>query len=528
MPAANLFAQYLQPPKSVLDYTDDMNRADMSNLLLQGQRGKNALLDVTRQQTIQSSQQEQAKLNALQQLALDPSMQDPVMRENAMLNHPLLSAEGQAMRTSRLNAGEIQARTDKEKSIATQNDWETRAKQADKSVRDIMAFDLPEQALADIQAKRDSGQLDPKIADQIAQTIPNDPAQFHVWQIKMGRSIMDAKGQEEARQADAKRVAPTPTETKLGNRVAYIDTNPNSQTYGKEVAQAAIGQSPDNAATVATTQRGQNISAATAQRGQDIGATTAREGHRITAAAAGLNPDGSPAEGGGGLLNEQSIINAATRYNTDGTLPPNIGRGTQGVRQTAAILNEAARQAAERGDTPEAQRIAQIANKASGAALSKLQTQQTMVGAFEKNFTKNADMVEGLAAKVDNSGVPILNKWINVGKRSVSGDPDISALDANIKATVNEYAKIVGGGTGGSATAQGEIAKIEGLLSSAQSPAQIKSVLSVMRKETANRMTAFEDEKSQLKSSMIVSKPKPAAAASVGSGTDLGGGFKVK
>jgi hypothetical protein len=91
---------------------------------------------------------------------------------------------------------------------------------------------------------------------------------------------------------------------------------------------------------------------------------------------------------------------------------------------------------------------------------------QRWSGAFEKNFNKNADIALELSQKVDRTGVPILNKWINAGRRSVTGDADLAAFDANIKATVNEYAKIVGGGTGSGATAQGEIAKIEGLLSS--------------------------------------------------------------
>jgi hypothetical protein len=195
------------------------------------------------------------------------------------------------------------------------------------------------------------------------------------------------------------------------------------------------------------------------------------------------------------LLSQESVINAATRYNMDGTLPPNLGRGTQGPRQTAQILNEAARQAAARGDSPEAQRIAQLANKASSQALGTIEKQSTMVGAFEKNFTKNADIALELSQKVDRTGVPILNKWINAGRRSVTGDADLAAFDANIKATVNEYAKIVGGGTGSGATAQGEIAKIEGLLSAAQTPQQVASVISLMKRETANRLQAFEEQR---------------------------------
>jgi hypothetical protein len=178
--------------------------------------------------------------------------------------------------------------------------------------------------------------------------------------------------------------------------------------------------------------------------------------------------------------------------------------------------------AAAKGDTPEAQRIAQLANKSSAQALTKLETTQNMVGAFEKNFIKNADIAQELSNKVDRTGIPLVNKWVNAGKRSVAGDPDLAAFDASVKATVNEYAKIVGGGTGSSATAQGEIAKIESLLSAAQTTQQVNSVLSLMRRETANRMTAFEDQKRELKAGMVGAKPAahaPGPAAPSASGT---------
>lgn len=228
---------------------------------------------------------------------------------------------------------------------------------------------------------------------------------------------------------------------------------------------------------------------------------------------AGVNSDGSPADGGG-LLSPESVANAAARYNMDGTLPPNLGRGTQGPRQTAQILNEAAKMAAANGNGPEAQRIAQLANKSSAQALNTLEKQQTMVGAFEKNFNKNADIALEMSQKVGRTGVPILNSWINAGKRAVAGDADLAAFDANIKATVNEYAKIVGGGTGGGATAQGEIHKIEALLSAAQTPEQVQSVITLMKRETANRMSAFEDQKAELKRGMVQQKPAAAPATS--------------
>jgi hypothetical protein len=74
-----------------------------------------------------------------------------------------------------------------------------------------------------------------------------------------------------------------------------------------------------------------------ADAGQHCSNATSRQNHAETLkkdyAVAGINPDGSTVDGGG-LLSPESVANAAARYNMDGTLPPNLGRGTQGPRQT--------------------------------------------------------------------------------------------------------------------------------------------------------------------------------------------------
>jgi hypothetical protein len=232
--------------------------------------------------------------------------------------------------------------------------------------------------------------------------------------------------------------------------------------------------------------------------------------------------ESAAANGGSDGISPQAIINAATRYNMDGTLPP-MGMGKTGAAGRVAILNEAARQAGEKGDTPEAQRIRQVANKAASTALNQLTKQQSMVGAFEKNFNKNADIALELSSKFDRTGVPLVNKWINAGKRSITGDPELSALDASVKATVNEYAKIVSGSMGNTATAEGEIKKIEGILNAAQTPAQVKAVLDLMKRETKNRMDGFEEEKRQLTDGMMREPPKPAARTVTRTGTDANG-----
>ena len=283
----NIFQQYLQPPRSVMDYGADMDKAESNRLALIGQRRQNELAGIGIEQQRAAAQLGAAKQNALQAIANDPAMADPVARETAMLNHPLLSAEGQAMRQSRLAAGKTEAETADKKAEAARKDWDAKNAQREAALRAISAFQSPQDAFADLMAKKKSGELAPDVADRVAQSIPQDPAAFPKWQLSTIRALMSAKDQEEARQADLKRTAPVPTEVKLGNRVAFIDTNPNSPTFKQEVTQAKIGQSPDNAATLARQAADAAAGRAVTMRGQDM--TNERAKEAAVAAAGGAN-----------------------------------------------------------------------------------------------------------------------------------------------------------------------------------------------------------------------------------------------
>jgi len=377
------------------------------------------------------------------------------------------------------------AKSSQEEATAAKTRQETQRAALTNHMQLLGAMQTPEQAVQVLNMAVSQHGLPMQMAQTYVQNLLKNPAQFAIKKAEMLAAFASQKDQLDA-------MTPKLQNITLGGTDQIVDMNSLTRgaaptTLQRTVSPDTVYQGDISRANNRDTQAGENL-------------------------RAGINPDGSPIDGQG--LSEQAKIAAAARYRIDGTLPTNVGRGAQGPRDIRFILNEAARQSAEAGDTPESSRIAQIANKANTAALSKLQTQQTMVGAFEKNFSKNADLAEQLSSTVDRTGVPVLNKWLNAGKRSVAGDPAISAFDANLKATVNEYAKIVGGGTGSSATAQGEIAKIESLLSAAQTPQQVKAVLDVMRKETANRMAAFEDEKAALKGSMI--QPRSAQPAASG------------
>lgn len=194
-------------------------------------------------------------------------------------------------------------------------------------------------------------------------------------------------------------------------------------------------------------------------------------------------------------------VQAGWRYLQDGTLPPNMGRGIQGTAQATKIRNIAAQLAQQEGIAPEDMRTGQYAFKGSGTALSNIQKREAMIGTNEKNFNYNADQVLKLSSKVDRTGVPVINGWLNAGRRSVAGNPELSAFDTAVKTTVNEFAQIVSGTTSGAST-EGEKAKAEALLNAQQTPEQILSVINQMRTETQNRMKSFKVQKKELRTDM--------------------------
>lgn len=196
----------------------------------------------------------------------------------------------------------------------------------------------------------------------------------------------------------------------------------------------------------------------------------------------------------------------ANRFLVDGTLPQGISKANRD-----AIINRASVLAKEKGLS--ADRISQLEVTANKQALGQLSRTETMVGAFEKNFVKNVKIVENLNSKRDSTGVPLLQKWINAGKKAGTGDPDLAAINVAIKAVVNEYGKIVSGSMGNTAVAVSEIKRMEDLLNAAQNPQDVQAVLNIMRAETKNRMDGFKEQRAELLGSMRSSTtaPKPPA-----------------
>lgn len=262
-----------------------------------------------------------------------------------------------------------------------------------------------------------------------------------------------------------------------------------------------------NAATNDTHLKTANIAASTSRQNN---AATILKDYNV----AGMNPDGSlKAMGVGGAIDLTKVapedLAAANRYKTDGTLPPNMGRGAQGAMESRKIRAIASALDAQSGESPEDARVRQLATKGDINAINQMRKREVAVGANVKNFDFNADQALQLSSQVDRSGVPVVNAWINAGRRSVTGNPQLAAFDVAVKTTVNEFAQIVSGTTNG-ATTEGEKKKAEALLNAQQTPEQIISVINQMKVESRNRMASFAAQRAE---AMPTNGSKSAAPA---------------
>lgn len=223
---------------------------------------------------------------------------------------------------------------------------------------------------------------------------------------------------------------------------------------------------------------------------------------------------GAPASG----LSEDAVEHAAHRYVVDGTMPPNLGRGAQGEGTKVRILNRAAEIAAANGQDGAAARITQLAGRAGSGALLQLTKQEQMVGAFEKNALRNADVALQASAAVDRTGVPVLNRWILAGMKNIAGDPDVSRFHAATTTFVNEYAKIMSGSMGNTAVSDSLRRETESLLATKDTPEQFAATIDLMKQEMRNRMLGFAEQKAELTRGLgggasAPTAPAPAATA---------------
>jgi len=185
MASANIFSQYLQQPRSVLDYSADLDAADSRQAQLAAQRGQNALQALTLQQTQGQMADATAKRNAIQQIYAGlPATADPLARARAMQANPLTAADGVAAEQAILNNQRTAASTAKDSADADSRTFSTQQERQKAAIQKVAAFTDPGHAAQDLQAAVQRGEIPQPLAEAIARSIPQDPAQFDQWKLR--------------------------------------------------------------------------------------------------------------------------------------------------------------------------------------------------------------------------------------------------------------------------------------------------------------------------------------------------------
>jgi hypothetical protein len=230
---------------------------------------------------------------------------------------------------------------------------------------------------------------------------------------------------------------------------------------GKPVNTIANTQSPDSIASNATTRRGQNMT------------------HDDNTAG-----DQAP-------ITDAAILNAAARYNLDGTLPP-MGMGKNAAAGRSAILNKAA--VLMDGVDPSQQRRDQLtfkADNASQTAAVKAFTsgkQGNSVRSFNVSLS-HLDTLSSLADALHNGDAKMLNKFGNYIAEQ-TGNPAPTNFDAAKKIVGDEVVKAIVG-AGGGVHDREEAARV---IASANSPAQLKGAIGTYQELMRGQLDGLQQQ----------------------------------
>ncbi len=226
---ANIFQQYLTPPKSVMDYSAELDQAETRKQSLR----QNALMLAADQQKLGDQRRERDGEARLSQLLATGGTPDQVAAELALAGYGkqalAFTKQQQDLAKSKADAEHTVAQTGKIKSETGKIDFEQRESKRQKAVTDIAAFTDPQQALASLDLHEKAGDIAPEQAAMIRQSIPTSPADFPKWQISMLQRILSAKD-------------------------AVGQLAPDANTVANNATSRA-----NNATTVAATIRGQNM-----------------------------------------------------------------------------------------------------------------------------------------------------------------------------------------------------------------------------------------------------------------------------
>lgn len=243
MASANIFQQYLQAPKSVLDYSNDFERADAL-------KNQNALQAMTVQQQQAATAQSLQERNALQRVAASSGgSRDALITGLRNSGLPGLMTQADTLEQGGAKLTETNSIAAKNNAEAAKTNQGVSFDKRDKALTDIAALETPDQAIASLNAHHAAGDIDDIKYQAVLSTLApalRDPSQFPKWQVGMLKGILTPKDNLTVS-------APSVQMEKAGDRLVPVQTNAyapggiSSTVPG--LTPIPIGQSADNVAT---------------------------------------------------------------------------------------------------------------------------------------------------------------------------------------------------------------------------------------------------------------------------------------
>lgn len=426
MPAdANIFQQYLQPPRSALDYANDYATAD-------ARRNQNALQALTLQQQTAATGQALEERNALRQIAASSGGSREAliqgMRNSGM---PGLMTQADALEQSGAKLAESQSTAAKNNADAGKTTFGTQQDKYKSAVQRMVSLGGPQDAIDDISREVSAGNIPMEAASPLLRSIPTDPAAFNVWKLKMVAGLSDPNQMVDLLKP-------------------HIQT---SNTGGQTVTQAVdpLTGAPTTTGTL------QNTVAPDAQLQASTSRANNSDNIKKDLTVAGVNADGSM------TADTRAIVDAIGQYKV---APPN-GMALRNPRMQYIM----AQVATNYPDYDATQYNAK--NRASVAFTTGKQGD-----ALRSISTANAhlDQLGELAAGLNNGDVQIINRVGNA-YGVATGQPAPVVFNAVKNVVGQEVVKAIVAG-GGSSGERDEAAKA---FSDANSPQQLQQVIAHYR-----------------------------------------------
>lgn len=194
---------------------------------------------------------------------------------------------------------------------------------------------------------------------------------------------------------------------------------------------------------------------------------------------------------------------AALNYAKTGQLPP-LGMGDKTTRKR--IINRAAEMMP--GLDIASAKADYDANRQS---LTALQKQRDAVGAFEETALKNVDLFLTAAAKIPDTGSPLLNTPIRAVNDRLFGSPEMATFNTQRRTVIPEFAKILN-----TANLSGQLSdsarhEIEEIVAGNATLKQMIATAKALKLDVTNRKTSYDDQIAGIKA-RIAKASAPAAA----------------